>query len=196
MTIKKRFEISIALALVFTLLLSFTKFDARCEEIKSGVVRLHILANSDSKYDQNLKLKVRDEILSLDIFSEAKTKEDVINISEDNMDYILKSAQSVLDNNNADYSVSGEITNCFFETRVYEDFTLPAGYYDALRIKIGKAEGKNWWCVLFPKLCIGACTDFSTVISNESEEIINNPQNYKVKFKVVEVIEKIKAKLS
>ena len=198
MTAKKRFELSIILALIFSVLLSFTSFSAYCNEIENGVLRLHILANSDSAKDQELKLAVRDSILenSENIFESASNKEDALKNAKENLPKIINTARKTIKENGYDYSVSGEVEKCYFNTRVYDNFTLPAGYYDAVRIKIGSAKGKNWWCVLFPEVCISASANLKDTLSDGSVEKIENPQNYKVKFKVVEIITAAREKIN
>ena len=151
MTKKRTFELSLILGLVFTFLLSLAGFDAKCANIEDNIFRLHIKANSNSDVDQQLKLKVRDNILELseDLYEGANNKADAMNIASDNMDLILANAKNTIKDNGFDYSVSGEIKKSYFGTRVYENFTLPAGYYDSLKIYIGSGEGENCWCVLF-----------------------------------------------
>lgn len=198
MTAKKRFEISIILSLIFTLLLSFTSFTAHCNEIENGVLRLHILANSDSDKDQALKLAVRDSILkcSDDIFDNASSKTEALQNAEKSLPKIVSTAESTIKENGYNYSVTATVEKCYFDTRVYENFTLPAGYYDAVRVKIGKAEGKNWWCVLFPEVCISASANLDETISDGSIKTVENPQEYKVRFKVVELITKAREKIN
>ncbi len=198
MTAKKRFELSIILALIFSVLLSFTSFSAYCNEIENGVLRLHILANSDSDKDQALKLAVRDSILenSENIFESASNKEDALKNAKENLPKIINTARKTIKEYGYDYSVLGEVEKCYFNTRVYDNFTLPAGYYDAVRIKIGSAKGKNWWCVLFPEVCISASANLKDTLSDGSVEKIENPQNYKVKFKVVEIITAAREKIN
>lgn len=198
MTVKKRFEVSIILALIFSLLLSFTSFSAHCNEIENGVLRLHILANSDSDADQTLKLKVRDSILenSEDIFKNAGSKQEALNKAKNSLPQIVSTARSVINENGYNYTVTGEVCKCFFNTREYENFTLPAGYYDAVRIKIGKAEGKNWWCVLFPEVCLSASANLDKTLSEGSVDTVKNARNYKVRFKVVEIITAAREKIN
>lgn len=198
MTKKRIFEISLIIGLCFSFLLSLVGFDAECARIKDNVFRIHILANSDSQIDQNLKLKVRDKILAMSekLYENAECKEDAINITSNNMELLLNEAKQIINNNGFDYSVSGEVCKNYFDTRVYDGFTLPAGYYDSLKINIGKAEGKNWWCVLFPKVCLDACSDFQGNLSEKSEEIIENPTDYTMQFKIVEIYNKAKEKIN
>ena len=198
MTAKKRFEISVILSLIFTMLLSFTSFTAHCNEIENGVLRLHILANSDSDKDQALKLAVRDSILlsSDEIFDNANNKTEALKNARMSLPKIISTAESTIKENGYNYSVTATVEKCYFNTRVYDNFTLPAGYYDAVRIKIGSAKGKNWWCVLFPEVCISASANLKDTLSDGSVEKIENPQNYKVKFKVVEIITAAREKIN
>lgn len=192
-----KITLTIILALIFALTTAeITSFFNNCKQINNDIFRLHILANSNSTYDQDLKLLVRDKILLLDndIFS---TK----NISSENLDLIQTQAESVLLENNCNLPVQVEITNMYFTTRFYENFTLPAGNYDALRITIGEALGDNWWCVLYPPLCLPAVSDNNNnynnnnnnynnnvidILPNEQVDIITNASQYEFKFALFE----------
>ena len=143
-------------------------------DIQNSVFRLHVIANSDEEYDQNLKYIVRDEILKYvnSISSNAVSKEDVIELVKTNSNEIKKIAEETIVANGYDYSVNVNIGNFEFPTKTYGDLSLPAGLYDALRVEIGKAEGANWWCVMFPPLCF---VDVSSgVVPTESKEVIKN----------------------
>ncbi len=198
MTAKKRFELSIILGLIFSLLLSFTGFDASCSEIKREVLRLHVLANSDSDADQQLKLLVRETVLaqSEEVFSHSKNKSEAMLSAKNSLPKIVSAAQKTVYDNGYRYTVTGEVSKSYFPTKEYDNFTLPAGYYDAVRIKIGKAEGKNWWCVLFPEVCLSASADLGETLSTTSTDTVKNPQNYKVRFKVVELISVARQKIN
>ena len=195
---RKTFTLSLATALIFSVLLSLSGFDANCHEIENEVLRLHVIANSDKENDQALKLKVRDEVLRMEakLWKTAENKTQAMDIVKEHIDEIEDAAQEIVRENGYNYPVSATLTYCYFPTREYENFTLPAGNYDALRITIGEAKGKNWWCVLFPEICLGAATDFSGVLSEESENIVSNPSDFKVKFKVVELYRGVKEKIS
>ncbi len=190
---------AVACAFVFTAVLSLANFDAKCNEIRSNVLRLHIKANSDSASDQELKLHVRDAVLtaSENIFSTCNSLEDAYAAAGENIDLLSNVAQNTVYSYGFDYPVSVTLGEAWFETREYENFTLPAGTYDALRINIGQAEGKNWWCVMFPALCVPSATVTpQNSFSENSEKIVTEPDKYEVRFKTVEVFEKIKYKLS
>ena len=195
---RKTFTLSLATALIFSVLLSFSGFDAKCHEIENEILRLHVIANSDKENDQALKLKVRDEVLRMEakLWKTAENKTQAMDIVKEHIDEIEDAAQEIVRENGYNYPVNATLTNCYFPTREYENFTLPAGNYDALRITIGEAKGKNWWCVLFPEICLGAATDFSGVLSKESENIVSNPSDFQVKFKVVELYRGVKEKIS
>lgn len=195
---RKTFTLSLATALIFSVLLSISGFDAKCHEIENEVLRLHVIANSDKENDQALKLKVRDEVLRMEakLWKTAENKTQAMDIVKEHIDEIEDAAQEIVRENGYNYPVNATLTNCYFPTREYENFTLPAGNYDALRITIGEAKGKNWWCVLFPEICLGAAADFSGVLSEESENIVSNPSDFQVKFKVVELYRGVKEKIS
>lgn len=197
MNIKRRnIELSILFGLIFAILLSFARFDAACSDIRENVVRLHIIANSDSKSDQELKLKIRDEILKLngDIFENTKNYEEALLITEKNLPLFEKAANRIIRENGFSYRAVASIGDTYFETREYETFTLPAGTYKSLNIRLGKAAGKNWWCVVFPAVCIppAADRDLSKSVNDEGVKITSNPQKYVMKFKAVEIFEDIK----
>lgn len=149
---------SVVLAgLVFTMInISVQRTISASTQVKTETLRLHIIANSDSDFDQELKLKVRDRILEYTdgLFAEVSGKTEAEALAKYSSDDIKAVAEEVIAENRADYSVSVEITNMWFETRTYDGFTLPAGNYDAVRVIIGAGKGHNWWCVMYPPLCI------------------------------------------
>ena len=118
--------------------------------------RLHIIANSDSAADQEVKLKVRDAILELvnEYMKDINTKEEAQEYISSNLQIIKEKADSILKENGMDYTAIPIIGRFEFPDKTYGDVVYPAGEYDALRIILGKGEGKNWWCVLFPPLCL------------------------------------------
>ena len=191
---------ALAMGLSLCLALSLCGFAGECEEIRGRVLRLHVLANSDTEEDQALKLKVRDRIIAEApyIFTDSMTLDEVKNTAKENLSLLQKTAEDEIRKNGYSYPVKCEIVNMYFETREYEDFTMPAGYYDALRIEIGKAEGHNWWCVMFPPMCLPAAqsdTDTQKVVKEyrDEHEIVNEKPQYEIKFAVVELFEKIMA---
>lgn len=193
----KKLAAAMLAALIFSIFTSEVgSFGNDLNEIRDDVLRLHIIANSDSEYDQNLKLMVRDAVLRecSDYFTGAESSEDMAQTALEKSDDICSVARDVLRRNGADYDVNCEIVNMYFDTKVYENVTMPSGNYDAVRITLGNASGRNWWCVMYPPLCIPAASEapeLSEYFSAEGENILTEPQKYEVKFKCVEVFEKL-----
>lgn len=164
-------------------------------DIQNSVFRLHVIANSDSKEDQDLKYIVRDNVLSYmnEICKSVSSKQDAINIANEHLEDFKRIALDTIHENGFDYDVSVEIGNFSFPTKTYGDISLPSGYYDALRIKIGEASGQNWWCVMFPPLCFvdvssGIVPDDSKEaikkdLSDEEFSLISNENNSEISFK-------------
>lgn len=187
---------SLSFGLLLTILFSIIPFDAQCKSLEKDIFRLHILANSDNECDQELKLKVRDKVLSYTntLYENCNSKEDTINVTRDNLVNIINVAQNEVYNNGYNYDVKGTITNMYFNTRQYGEFTVPSGFYDALRITIGKAEGHNWWCVMYPSFCLGESSDLEkSNLSDSEKNLITDDSEYKVKFQIVEWFEKVKS---
>lgn len=187
---------AITAGIFLSFLISLVPFQAQCKQISDDVFRLHILANSDSKEDQNLKLKVRDAVLQQtdNIYKNADSKQDAISLTKQSLEKIRQTAQQTVYDNGYDYQVKAEITNMHFNTRHYESVTMPSGDYDALRITIGSAKGKNWWCVMYPALCIGAAANLDELKVNTTQEeynILDSNGRYEYKFLILEYIQKI-----
>lgn len=125
------------------------------QDISEQVLRLHILANSDSAEDQALKLKVRDGILEQaeSLTAGITDRAEAEQILHDHLEELCAAGAAVVKAEGYDYSVHAQITDCYFPTREYTDFSLPAGWYRALRMEIGEGAGQNWWCVVYPPLC-------------------------------------------
>lgn len=193
---KKRWIKAVSGALVICLTLSVCQLHGTCESVREDVVRLHILANSDSAEDQALKLKVRDAILeaSADWQEVASTPEEALALAESRLPQIQAVAQEVMAAEGYTYPVRAEVCRMYFTTRQYDTVTLPAGQYDAVRISIGEAEGQNWWCVMYPPLCVGAATNrkkATALWSDNQKKLVQGDSRYAVKFKVVEWAQKI-----
>lgn len=184
--------------IVAILISSLSGFALKCEKIKGEVLRLHIIANSDSAEDQALKYKIRDKVLIefRNLFN-GKNSEEAKQIATENIKSIEAFISQVITDEGFDYNVRAEITNMYFDTRIYEDTTISAGFYDALRITIGDAEGKNWWCVMFPPMCISAAKKSSKNLedceaASITEEITDTGnRKYIAKFAIVEIIENL-----
>lgn len=143
--------------------------------IYDSVIRLHVIANSDSEYDQALKLRVRDGILATaaELTDGAENIADAEMLLSSNLDKIKKAAADIIMKSGANYKVRISLTKESYPTRSYGGLTLPAGKYSSLRIMIGKAEGKNWWCVLFPQLCTVNSLSEETVASDNVEKMLS-----------------------
>ena len=164
-------------------------------DISESVFRLHVIANSDSKEDQDLKYKVRDSLLEYmnNICKDCSSKEEAISLVEKNKENFKKIAEDTIKSEGYSYTVNINIGNFEFPTKTYGDISLPAGFYDALRVEIGEAKGQNWWCVMFPPLCFvdissGIVPDQSkeTMKENLSEEeyaLISDDSNTQIQFK-------------
>ena len=189
-------ELSAVIGLLCAIFASMAHFEAACDDLRQSVLRLHIIANSDSEEDQAVKLLVRDKILeeSTDIFAGETDLHKAEKKATEKIGDFCETAERVLSENGFSYGAEAEIGDSYFETREYEDFTLPAGNYRSLIIRLGSAEGKNWWCVIFPAVCIPAATDasLSDSASSTSAQIAEHPQKYIMRFKTVEIYEDLK----
>ena len=187
---------SAVIAFILTTLYSVIPFQAVCTEIPNDVFRFHILANSDTEEDQTLKLKVRDKVLEKTkiLFDTANSKSDAEEYVKANLDAIEEIAQNEVYKNGYNYPVKAEIVNMHFDTRCYESYTLPAGMYDALRITIGNAEGHNWWCVMYPSICISTVDDGKSRAKNalsDDEYSVVTDEKVEYKFFMVELFQRI-----
>lgn len=194
----KTWEKSLCLSPILTVLFSFTGLDAGCEDIPNHVLRLHVLANSNSEEDQALKLKVRDRILTIcaGMLDGVKSRSDAEQAVAAELPQIQSAAEDEIRRQGYQYPVRAELTNMYFTTRRYENVTLPAGEYDALRVTIGSGKGHNWWCVLFPALCLPAAeapAELQDVLNrNEMQIVTGKNGGYEVKFKSVEMYEQLR----
>lgn len=188
-------EISILFGLIAAILMSFFGCLKQTENLEKNVLRLHILANSNSKEDQNVKLKVRDEILKNFDFN---TYNNDINKSKQKIRNELKDIEAVakktLEKEGFEDDVKAKLEKTYFNTREYKDFSMPAGIYDALRIEIGNAKGKNWWCVMVPSMCVPAASEKQKAINtfNDSEkDLITKGSKTEIRFKAIEIFKNI-----
>ncbi|MDP4109080.1 MAG: stage II sporulation protein R [Bacillota bacterium] len=172
--------------------------------VSDKLIRLHVKANSDSAFDQELKLKVRDAVINImkkDI--KGKDIETVKSEITAMLPEIKKTAEDTVNSSDADYGVKAALERHYFPTREYADFALPSGDYETLYIELGEAKGKNWWCVLFPPLCIAASegetienTAESSGFSNGDVSFITGETSgYKIKFKIAEVYGDLKHRI-
>lgn len=195
----KLLEISIAIAFVISTILSVVSFGETCGEIRGDVLRLHVLANSDDEKDQQLKLKVRDEVLKegKEIFDGSINIENVKERVEPQTARLEKAAKKVIVENGYDYNVAVKVTDEYFSTRTYENVTLPAGFYRAVKVEIGTAEGRNWWCVMFPPLCLPAAenkTQVDIYMTDDEAKVVSSNPKYDPRFKIIEIYEKLKSR--
>ncbi|MEI3401211.1 MAG: stage II sporulation protein R [Clostridia bacterium] len=163
----RNFSLIVFLLFIYVFICAQNYVSAVSNNLSDAVFRLHVLANSDSAEDQALKLKVRDSLLNYmnDICSNCTTKEEAISLANENKKNFQQIAEQTISENGYNYPVKINIDNFYFPTKNYGDITLPAGFYDALRVEIGEAKGKNWWCVMFPSLCF---IDVSSGIVDDS----------------------------
>lgn len=142
--------------------------------IAGEILRFHVIANSDSKEDQALKLKVRDAVVEYmkSLLEGAEDLEETKGRVAERLADIEELARRIVEKEQAGYPVHAELTECYFPRKSYGDCTFPAGRYEALRICIGKAEGENWWCVLFPNLCF--VDSIHAVVPEEQKEELKN----------------------
>ena len=194
---------ALCIALIFTVLLEFCALDTRCDQVRESVFRLHVIANSDSTDDQELKLKVRDRIIrdSAHLFEGVSSDDEAIEISRKNICAFEKAAKDEITANGYDYSVSVSVSPSYFGTRVYDNITLPAGDYEALRVVIGEGKGKNWWCVMFPPMCLSPADkeadnkQLDETLNDDGLTLVTGGEKYKAKFRAVEIYEQIKHSL-
>lgn len=196
----QKLELSVFCGLLIAVLLSVTSFGASCGNIRNSVLRMHVIANSDSEADQAVKLKVRDAVLEAgkELFDGSLTAADAEHILESDKQVLQQTAESVLRENGFDYGVRVEIGKGFFNTRTYDDkVTLPAGEYEAVRVILGEGKGQNWWCVMFPPLCLPAAeaeAQMEDVLPAHEAEITTQKPKYEARFKIIEIFERLSEK--
>lgn len=201
MSLSKKIKISVTVGIVVAILFSICSFAKTSEEIRSDVLRLHVIANSDTSVDQNLKLRLRDYILQegKDIFNGSVNVENAVEKIEPVLPELEKSAKAFMNQAGFDYDVKISLSNEYFTTRTYETVTLPAGKYLALRVVIGSGEGHNWWCVMFPPMCVPAADkkdEIENVFSEKEIKLVGSKPKYEPRFKVVEIYEQLKEIIS
>ena len=190
-------------ALLIAILISFawgTWADRTQQQLSDKVLRLHVLANSDSEADQALKLKVRDSVLETAsaILADCPDRETAEQRLSAALPEIEDAARARIAAEGGKQTVTAELRPTVFPTREYEDFTLPAGEYLALRVVLGEGEGHNWWCVVFPPLCAETTSSLSQTamaagLTEEEVALITESDGYQLKFKAVELWEKLMA---
>ncbi|MBR2703858.1 MAG: stage II sporulation protein R [Clostridia bacterium] len=174
--------------------------------LSHSFVRFHVVANSNSTEDQIIKYKVRDEIMNYasSLLINANSQAEALKILSDHLDELSAIAESLITSENLNYSVRVSIGKSYFPTKDYNSFILPEGNYDALKVELGDAQGQNWWCVMFPSICIPQYDDINisdnsvslleNTLDTEELSIISknsNSANVKIKFKLIELFENI-----
>lgn len=201
---KKRFF----LWLLCVALLTFGVYCAESLVLQRGLaaktVRLHVVANSDSAADQAQKLRVRDAVVRhvAMLTADCENAEAAKAVIGANLNDLTKTAQGVLDAEGSGYSALVTLQTERFDTRRYDTFTLPAGSYPSLRVRIGAAEGKNWWCVVFPSLCEAATSEDMTRTAQvggfeegQTALITGGEEKYTLRFKTLEWLKKLSDRL-
>ena len=182
----KIWEISLLLALCFSLCLG-TWAQAKQSSLSSSLVRLHVIAVSDDEYEQALKLRVRDGVLSYisPKLRNVKSAQQAQEIIKSELDGIKAAAESSAEGRSVEVTLSQE----YYPTRNYEKFSLPAGKYQSLRVILGEGEGHNWWCVVFPPLCISAAEQEQAVesMSEDMRGIVTEEDGCEYKFRILEL---------
>ena len=198
----RRWELALLLGVAMAALLGVW-LDGAQAALADKVIRLHVLANSDSQADQALKLKVRDRILAEaeDYFVPGASLEETEEVLREHLYDLAAAGAEVVGEEGYTYPVTASLEHDYwFPTKTYTDFALPSGEYTALRIEIGAGGGQNWWCVVFPPLCLGSVTESveTTALSGGFSEqevslITGEDEGYVVKFKAIELLEDLKA---
>ena len=200
----KRWELALMLGVLCALVLGVW-LSREQQELADSVIRLHVIANSDSSGDQALKLAVRDQVLAQaeDLYPEGASLEEAQKALEGHLAALAAAGRAVVEEQGYDYPVTAPITPCWFPTQEYEDFALPAGEYTALRIVIGEGEGRNWWCVAFPPLCLGAASETveeaaqaGYFTQDQARLITGENGGYVLKLKSMELLGELKELLS
>ena len=172
--------------------------------ISQKIIRFHVIANSDTTQDQALKLMVKEDLVKRmsPLLSNTASIADARRVILDHLDFIEESAKATIKKYGYSYPVKVSLENCYFPLKVYGNCTFPPGTYEALRVRIGAAEGKNWWCVMFPPLCfvdetysvVDKKTDKKLkhlLTDEEYDSIVKQKKPVKIKIKIWESIKKL-----
>lgn len=189
-----RFELALGVGFVLAAIITSTaSFSDVCGQIRSTTLRLHIRAASDSAADQTDKLAVRDAVVqaAAELFQDADSLCTAKQLAESDMEKLQQAAQGALEQRGSPHTAKAYLTRMYFSTTHYDSFTMPAGQYDALRVDIGPAGGKNWWCVLFPPLCLPAAepNGQGTIYTGPQQAVLQS--GYEIRFAVVEFFQRL-----
>lgn len=183
------------LTIIFCAVRSASDTGRELERLRSKVLRLHILAESDSDEDQARKIAVRDALLESGIFDRAANEAEAEELARSKMGNIKAIAEKVLWENGSSATVQAYLTDMYFSPRIYGEITMPAGNYRTLRVEIGEAQGHNWWCVMYPPLCIPQASEVvddveaeENFFSAEERDILNKPEKYEVRLALWDMV--------
>lgn len=199
----RRWELALLLGISMTLLAGLW-LEREQSALADSVLRLHVLANSDTQADQALKLKVRDRVLkeAAALLPESATVEEAEQVLAENLALLAGAGAQVVEQEGYSYPVTVQLRDTWFPTKEYEGFALPAGEYRALRVVIGEGEGQNWWCVVFPPLCLGSASesvqDVALEAGMEAQQVAlltGESEGYVIKFKALELWDRLKTAL-
>ncbi|MFI3227315.1 MAG: stage II sporulation protein R [Clostridia bacterium] len=188
-------ELALILALFITL--TYTAFATNSyQQISNKVIRFHILANSDTDFDQQLKLDVKDQVFAYisDLTANCDTTEQAFEIISQNIEEINTLSSQIIAQKGYSYLATTTLDYEFYPQKSYDDFSLPSGYYTGIKIEIGQSEGHNWWCVLFPPLCNQTAYDTKNLNSDDLDLI--SSQDYEFRFKFVDIFSQIKHQIN
>ncbi len=196
----KRFHQALLIGLVLTVAITVSSFAGECNHITQSVLRLHVLANSDSDADQALKLQVRDRVLveGAALFDQAENIAEAQNALTPELSRIQYAAEDTVRRAGYHYPVRVELCQEYYNTRTYEQVTLPAGQYNSVKVIIGEGKGHNWWCVMFPPMCLPAAEEsvqLDAVLSENEIRLVESKPEYEVRFKLVELYERFIQKI-
>jgi stage II sporulation protein R len=193
--------IEMGLLLLLAALLAWgTALERQQQRISDSLIRLHVVAASDSQEDQEIKLQVRDAVLAElePILAGASDRTEAAALLSENLDLLAQTANDRLSTLGSQDTASVRYARELFGTRVYDGFSLPGGYYDALRVEIGPAEGKNWWCVVYPQICTAATIEDQQTVavmggmeSSDFAILQQNSTEYQFRFKSLELLENL-----
>jgi stage II sporulation protein R len=194
----KIFKLTVVILLVIGTINTYSLYRDK-QTLNDEVIRLHVVADSDNPVAQELKLKVRDKILCLldNIKSGAASKDEAMAMLKDQLSALQEAANEVLQQNGENCEAVVTLRKEAFPRREYDTFSLPAGVYDSLRITIGKGEGKNWWCVVFPDLCVPAASAevedvaVDAGFSNSLSKTLTGDGGYEIRFWILDCIGKL-----
>ena len=192
----KRWELALMVGIITALAVG-SWLGQEQRELADSVIRLHVIANSDSQADQALKLAVRDRVLeeAAELYPEGATLAQAQAALEGQLNTLAAAGRAVVEERGQDYPVTARLESCWFPTKEYEGVALPAGNYTALRVVIGEGKGQNWWCVAFPPLCLGAASETvdqaaqaGLFTPEQSALVTGENEGYVLKFKAMELV--------